>query len=181
MDEKQLVRISKFLSLILRHRPEQIGLTLDAQGWANIAELIEGAQQHQVFLTREQIRQVVAENDKQRFVLSEDETRIRARQGHSVSVDLGLTAQEPPATLYHGTASRFLTSIRANGLQKGNRHHVHLSLDEETARKVGTRHGVPVVLQIRARLMWQEGYAFFLSENGVWLTETVPPAYLLFP
>jgi putative RNA 2'-phosphotransferase len=176
-----LVKTSKFLSLILRHKPDEIGLTLDEHGWANVAELIRLANQHGTPLTRSLLEQVVAENDKQRFALSDDGQRIRASQGHSVEVDLALTPVQPPDVLYHGTASRSIESIRASGLHAGQRLHVHLSVDALTATKVGQRHGKPVVLLVRAGEMATAGHTFFLSANGVWLTEQVPTEFIEFP
>ncbi len=169
------------MSLVLRHRPEKIGLTLDAQGWARVDDLIAGSRQGAVRLSRELIRAVVEQNDKQRFVLSEDGSKIRANQGHSVAIDLGLDPREPPDVLFHGTATRFVESIRAHGLVRGNRNHVHLSLDEDTARRVGQRHGTPAILRVRAGEMWRAGVPFYCSENGVWLAETVPTEYIDFP
>ena len=177
----EVVRDSKFLSFVLRHRPDQIGLDLDENGWADVEELIAKARAAGRTLTLERIHRAVAENDKQRFSLSEDGRRIRARQGHSVAVDLGLEPTAPPEILYHGTARRFLDSIRASGLTPGNRHHVHLSPDEVTARKVGQRHGPPVILRVRAGVMHDAGHRFFLSENGIWLTAAVPVSFLEFP
>jgi putative RNA 2'-phosphotransferase len=179
--EKGLVKKSKFLSLVLRHDPKSIGLELDQAGWARVDELIEKANRAGVGLTREVLRQVVEYNDKKRFALSEDGSKIRASQGHSVSIDLGLEQVEPPEFLYHGTASRFIESIMENGLSKGRRNHVHLSKDERTAVSVGSRHGKPVVLTVKARRMHQEGFRFFISANGVWLTESVPAAFIEFP
>ncbi|MFO0968239.1 MAG: RNA 2'-phosphotransferase [Gemmataceae bacterium] len=176
-----LVQTSKLLSLVLRHKPEEIGLSLDANGWADIDELIRLANQSGHSLTRSLLEQVVAENDKKRFALSADGRRIRASQGHSVDVDLALEPAEPPEVLFHGTASRFLDSIRAQGLHSAQRQHVHLCADRETALKVGRRHGRPVVLVIRAREMAAAGHRFFVSANGVWLTDAVPPAFLVFP
>ncbi len=176
--KKQLVRTSKFLSLVLRHRPEAIGLELDEAGWAPVAELIRLAGEHGRELSESLIREVVETNDKRRFSLSEDGQRIRARQGHSVRVDLGLEPVAPPDVLFHGTAKRFLDSILRHGLIKGKRHHVHLSSAEATARAVGQRHGSPVVLRVRAGRMQRDGHAFFVSENGVWLTDHVPVEYL---
>lgn len=173
-----LVRISKFLSLVLRHKPEAIGLTLDEQGWAVLDELIERATEHGRPLTRTVVPHVVATNAKQRFALSEDETRIRAVQGHSIAVDLALTPQEPPELLYHGTAERFLESICSQGLHSRRRQEVHLSLDEATARTVGSRHGAPAVLRIRAGEIWRAGTPFFRAENGVWLTVAVPATFI---
>ena len=175
--DKKLTHISKFLSLILRHQPEKIGLVLDAQGWADIDSLIELAGRHGKRLDHRLIRRVVELNDKKRFSLSEDGQRIRARQGHSIAVDLGLEARRPPDVLYHGTATRFLEPIQAKGLIKGRRRHVHLSADRDTAVVVGRRHGKPVVLEIDARAMAEQGLLFFLSENGVWLTDHVPPRF----
>jgi putative RNA 2'-phosphotransferase len=173
-----LVKVSKFLSLILRHKPEEIGLVLDENGWAEVEELIRLAGQGGRRLSRSLIEQVVAENDKKRFALSEDGLRIRASQGHSVEVDLALTPREPPELLYHGTATRFLDAIRAGGLVPGKRQHVHLSLDVETAIKVGKRHGRPHVLTIRSGDMHRNGVLFFCSANGVWLTEKVAVEYI---
>ena len=173
-----LVRISKFLSLVLRHDPGKIGLALDAAGWADVDELIAAAARAGVEIDRETLARVVAENDKQRFALSPDGDRIRANQGHSVRVDLGLEPQTPPEVLYHGTAARFVDSIRASGLHAASRTHVHLSPDEETARWVGQRHGKPVVLRVAAGRMHRDGRAFFRSENGVWLTDVVPAEYI---
>lgn len=176
-----IVRASKFLSLILRHDPSRAGLVLDEQGWVDIEVLLAGCQQTGRSLTREQLQRVVVENDKQRFSFSEDGRRIRANQGHSVEVDLALSPQRPPDVLYHGTATRFLESIRATGLQPGSRQHVHLSSDVETAMKVGQRHGKPVVLTIRAAALADSGQAFFLSDNGVWLTAPIAIAFIEFP
>lgn len=167
--------ISKFLSLVLRHAPQDIGLTLDAGGWAALDELIARAP---LPLTAERIAEVVAGSDKQRFALSPDGSRIRANQGHSIPVDLGLTPVEPPDSLYHGTAETTLDAILAEGLRPMTRNQVHLSPDAETARKVGMRHGKPVILRVASARMQAEGHSFFLSANGVWLTDAVPPRYL---
>jgi putative RNA 2'-phosphotransferase len=175
------IKVSKFLSLVLRHKPEEIGLTLDENGWANIEELIQLANLRGTRLNRALLDQLVAENDKQRFALSEDGRRIRASQGHSIDIDLALAPAQPPELLYHGTASRFIESIRASGLHSANRHHVHLSLDVPTATKVGQRHGKPVVLTVRSGEMSEAGHSFFLSANGVWLTERVPAEFIDFP
>jgi putative RNA 2'-phosphotransferase len=176
-----LVRVSKFLSLVLRHEPEEIGLTLDARGWADVDELIRLANAAGRRLDRPLLERVVAENDKKRFAFSDDGRRIRASQGHSVVVDLDLPPTSPPEFLYHGTATRFLDSIRATGLRPGSRQHVHLSADEAAATTVGRRHGVPVVLVVRAGEMAAAGHPFYRSANGVWLTERVPPEFLLIP
>lgn len=175
--KKQLEKTSKFLSFVLRHKPEAIGLELDPNGWVDLAELMEKASP-EISLDRDLIEQVVASSDKQRFALSDDGERIRANQGHSVKVDLELKPKDPPAVLYHGTATRFLPSILKEGLRPGQRHHVHLSTDVETARSVGKRHGDPVILCISATEMHLKGHLFFLSDNGVWLTDEVPPAFL---
>ncbi len=179
--DPSLVKTSKFLSLVLRHRPDKIGLTLDAQGWADVDELLRKANQHGVALTRDRLQQVVAQNDKQRFAFNADGTRIRASQGHSIQIDLGLEPIAPPQLLYHGTATRFLASIRQQGLVRGQRDHVHLSPDEATARKVGARHGEPIVLVVNAEKMHAAGFIFYRSANGVWLTDHVPVEYLNFP
>ncbi len=173
-----LVRASKFLSLVLRHRPEHVGITLDSAGWVAVDELLAAAQRTGFPLDRATLDRVVAENDKRRFAFSADRARIRASQGHSVGVDLGLEAQAPPDVLFHGTAARFLESIRSEGLKPGSRTHVHLSADEETARTVGRRHGSPVVLRVDAGAMHRDGHQFLCSENGVWLARAVPAVYL---
>jgi len=174
----ELVKISKFLSYVLRHRPDAIGLALDEGGWAAVDELIGRAAAAGRRLDRQRLQEVVETNDKQRFVLSEDGQRIRASQGHSIAVDLGLQPLEPPQVLYHGTATRFLAAIREQGLSPRSRTHVHLSADHDTAVRVGQRHGKPVVLVIDAAAMHAAGFRFFLSENGVWLTESVPHRFL---
>lgn len=174
-----IVSASKFLSLILRHRPDAIGLALDDAGWADIDDILRLAPPD-LRLTRERIDRAVAENGKRRFAISDDGTRIRARQGHSIEVDLQLPAVAPPARLYHGTATRFVASIRRDGLVKRDRRHVHLSADAGTATTVGARHGRPTVLVVRAGEMAAAGHAFFLSENGVWLTDAVPVEFIDF-
>ena len=176
-----LVKISKFLSYVLRHQPEAIGLVLDAHGWADVDELIARAAASGTALDRDGIAAAVTTNDKQRFALSSDGTRIRANQGHSVTADLALAPLAPPDVLYHGTATRFLDSIRAQGLVAGQRQHVHLSADRDTAITVGTRHGVPVVLVVDTRAMHADGLAFWRADNGVWLTDAVAPRYLTLP
>jgi putative RNA 2'-phosphotransferase len=176
-----LVKLSKFMSLVLRHKPGEIGLVLDENGWADVAELIARANLKGVRLTRSDLLTIVETNDKKRFALSDDGARIRASQGHSIEVDLALSPIAPPARLFHGTASRFVESIRAQGLVRGRRQHVHLSPDETTATKVGQRHGKPIVLQVLSGSMHQAGRLFYFSANGVWLTEHVPAEYLVFP
>lgn len=179
--DKRLVPISKFLSRVLRHHPETIGLSLDPQGWADVEQLVVQARHHGVALTPGLLHEVIEQNDKQRFAFDEDKRRIRASQGHSIPVDLGLEPVQPPEFLYHGTAVRSLASIRSRGLLPGQRNHVHLSVDKITAARVGGRHGRAVVLEVRAGLMHTAGYLFYLSANSIWLTEHVPAAYLGFP
>jgi len=178
MKEKDRNRVSKFLSLVLRHRPETIGIALDGNGWAGVEELIAKCARKGHSFSREELEEVVALNDKQRFAFNEDKTAIRANQGHSVEVELELAAKDPPELLYHGTVERFLQKIRAEGLKKMQRHHVHLSADLATAEKVGSRRGEAVILVVRSGEMSRDGYAFFLSGNGVWLTEAVPVKYI---
>lgn len=179
--DRSLVHASKFLSLVLRHRPEKVGVTLDEAGWVDVDVLLEACARAGVSLDRPTLERVVAENDKQRFAFSDDGRRIRASQGHSVRVELGLQPQTPPEVLYHGTASKSVEAIRREGLRPGRRTHVHLSLDERTARAVGGRHGRPVVLRVDAGRMHAQGHAFYRSENGVWLAKSVPPEFLAFP
>jgi putative RNA 2'-phosphotransferase len=173
------VKFSKFLSLVLRHRPDIIGLCLDEAGWTKITDLVEKARKVGVNLTSTLILQVATASDKQRFSISPDGKRIRANQGHSVAVELGLLEKEPPDTLYHGTARHNLAAIRSQGINHGKRNHVHLSSDISSAISVGSRHGQPVVLIVLAAEMNRAGFRFYRSENGVWLTEYVPPEYLM--
>lgn len=177
---REVIRLSKFLSLVLRHQPGRIGLVLDENGWADVGVLIERAGAHGVALTRELIAEIVASSDKQRFALDAASGRMRANQGHSIDIDLSLEPTEPPAILFHGTAAATLPSIRQEGLKPGNRQHVHLSRDEATAVKVGQRHGRPVVLRVFAGKMWGKGAPFYCSANGVWLTPAVPPEFIEF-
>ena len=181
MVNTDLVRFSKFLSWVLRHKPGAIGLTLDAQGWVRVDDLLRQSNLHDVPLTRELLLVVVAQDNKQRYALSAYGVLIRANQGHSLAIDLDLPPPPPPTLLYHGTAMRFLDSMRTHGLKPGKRQHVHLSLNEAAARKVGTRHGQPVVLTVLAGRMHDDGYSFYLSAHGVWLTAHVPPVYLVAP
>jgi putative RNA 2'-phosphotransferase len=176
--DKRYTRISKFLSYVLRHRPDEIGLQLDAQGWVSVSDLLAASVAHGQPITRDELDYVVANNNKRRFAISEDGEQIRASQGHSIEIDLRYEAANPPELLYHGTAKRFLVSIREQGLVKGARHHVHLSTDAETARAVGIRHGKPVVLAVRSGDMARAGITFYFSANGVWLTEHIPPEYI---
>ncbi len=170
-----IVKISKFLSFVLRHKPEAIGLVLDHEGWAEVSEIIAKADMP---ITQAEIEEAVATSDKQRFALSEDKQRIRANQGHSIKVELGLEAVAPPARLFHGTATRFVEPILAAGLLKQARQHVHLSADLETASKVGVRHGKLAIIEVKALDMHQQGHHFYLSKNGVWLVEHVPASFL---
>ena len=179
MDEKRKTKISKFLSLILRHQPEEIGLALDAGGWAEVSELLEKSAAKGVRFSLEELREVVVTNDKKRFAFDEAETRIRASQGHSIkTANIEFEEKLPPAALFHGTAEKNLASILEDGLKKMARHHVHLSADTETARKVGARYGKPVILEIDTAKMLAEGFKFYVSVNGVWLTDAVPPQFL---
>ncbi|MGX2995892.1 RNA 2'-phosphotransferase [Streptomyces sp. JNUCC 64] len=179
MDARRTVKVSKYLSKHLRHRPERIGLTLDPGGWTGIDELLTAAAANRFPITRAELDHVVAVNDKRRFSVEGD--RIRAQQGHTVEVDLGLTPAPPPAHLYHGTVAAHLPAIRAEGLRPMARHDVHLSPDRETATRVGARRGRPVVLGVRAGELHRDGHEFRVSGNGVWLTRSVPPDYLCFP
>jgi putative RNA 2'-phosphotransferase len=178
MDKKREVRISKFLSLVLRHAPEKIGLELTEGGWTEVDRLLDAMAARAFRITREELDFVVAHNAKKRFAFSEDGLRIRASQGHSLDVDLGYRAQSPPEVLFHGTAERNVDSILASGLDRRARHHVHLSADRETAIAVGRRHGRPIVFEVSAARMCAEGYEFYVSANGVWLVAEVPPQYL---
>lgn len=173
-----LVKDSKFLSLILRHEPGKIGLALGEGGWVDVEELLAKLAAAGKRIDRARLEHLVATSDKKRFTLSEDGSRIRAAQGHSVEVDLALSPAIPPETLYHGTADRFLISIRATGLTKQSRQHVHLSADAETATRVGQRHGRVAVLTVSSGEMHRAGHAFWRADNGVWLTEAVPPHFL---
>jgi putative RNA 2'-phosphotransferase len=175
------VRISKLLSLVLRHKPEEIGIVLDSAGWVDVEVLLAALAAHGRGITLDQLRHVVETSDKKRFAFSEDGRRIRASQGHSVEVELGYQPATPPDRLFHGTVEKFVASIREHGLVKGARHHVHLSVDEETATKVGSRRGRAVILTIDAAGMVREGFVFFVSANGVWLTEAVPARFIRFP
>ncbi len=169
--------LSKYISLILRHKPETIGITLDEHGWANIDELIAGiAKTHEI--TMDILEEIVRTDNKQRYSFNEDKTLIRANQGHSIPVDIELEEKEPPELLWHGTGKKYVDSIDKQGLISKSRLYVHLSKDEETAISVGKRHGIPVLYQVKARQMYNDGYKFYLSVNGVWLTTEVPTKYL---
>jgi len=174
-------RLSKFLSLILRHNPDKIGLTLDEHGWTEVSHLLERLAAHGKPITLSRLQEVVETNDKKRFTLSEDGTKIRANQGHSIEIDLGLSPVIPPELLHHGTASRFYDAICQEGLKPGNRQHVHLSDEKETAIKVGSRHGKPIIFQVKSGEMHRAGFSFYRSKNGIWLTEKVPAPFLEIP
>jgi len=178
MNEIENKRISKFLSLILRHQPETIQLKLDENGWADVSELIAKAAKGRMHFSFEDLEEVVETNNKKRFAFNEDKTMIRASQGHSIDIDLALKAVQPPDFLYHGTANSNISSILEKGIEKRNRQHVHLSADKETATKVGMRHGKPVILTIRTKEMFDNGIPFYLSANGVWLTDFVDAKYI---
>ena len=173
-----MVRRSKRLSLVLRHQPALVGLELDSHGWVAVATLLDAMGRHGWPISRGELADVVETNDKQRFEWDRETDRIRARQGHSVEVDLNLLVAQPPEVLFHGTARRNVASIMRTGLERRGRHHVHLSVDVATAHGVGSRHGDPAVLQVAAAQMARDGHEFRVSGNGVWLVQTVPPAYL---
>ncbi len=170
-------KTGRYLSMILRHRPEAIGITLDEHGWADVKELIEGINKTYP-LDMEKLERIVAEDEKQRYSFNKDKTKIRANQGHSVLVDVELEEKKPPGLLYHGTGEKYTESIRRQGLIPKARLYVHLSADIPTARKVGKRHGKPVVYFVNSEKMYKDGYRFFQSVNGVWLTKEVPADYL---
>lgn len=173
---KELNKISKYFGYLLRHHPDAIGLTLDSHGWASIDELISKTTDFE--LTPDIIAIVVETNDKQRFAISPDGQRIRANQGHSIDIELDLAPTEPPETLWHGTAERFLPAITDEGLKKMQRHHVHLTESAAVAKNVGSRYGKPVLLKVAARQMHQDGFVFYQSANKVWLVESVPARYV---
>lgn len=175
---RNLVTISKFLAKHLRHAPEALGLTLQPGGWVPVDALLSASEQAGFTITYDELIECVETNDKKRFSFDDTGDLIRANQGHSVEVDLQLEEKQPPDVLYHGTVERFIASIMEEGLMKGKRHHVHLSRDVETARKVGSRRGKPVVLQVDAAKMHGEGFKFWVSVNGVWLTDAVPALFL---
>lgn len=168
---------SKFLSLILRHKPETIGITLDEHGWANVDELIAGVSKTHP-LDMDRLERIVAEDEKQRYSFNDDKTLIRANQGHSIPVDVELEKVEPSEILYHGTGEKFVASIDEQGLIPKSRLYVHLSGDEDTARRVGQRHGKPVVYNVNSGEMYRDGIVFYRSVNGVWLVKKVPIQYL---
>jgi putative RNA 2'-phosphotransferase len=179
MNEQQKKKVSKFLSLVLRHKPEIINLNLDENGWTDVDELLTKSKRdsHQG-LTFEELEEIVETNDKKRFIFNEDKTRIRANQGHSIDIDLALKPQQPPEFLYHGTAQANIDSILKKGIEKRSRQHVHLSQDKDTETKVGMRHGKPLILVIKTKEMFDDGLEFYLSENNVWLTNFVDAKYI---
>lgn len=178
MERKSKDKLSVFLSLVLRHKPEAAGIVLDKNGWANVEELIEGVKKTGRNINKTLLQEIVRTDQKGRYTFNEDKTMIRANQGHSVLVDVELKEQIPPDILYHGTATRFLKNIQKEGLKPMSRLYVHLSKEKETALKVGERHGKPVVLKIDAKAMYENGEKFYLSANGVWLTKSVAVCYL---
>jgi putative RNA 2'-phosphotransferase len=176
--DRRLITVSKFLAKHLRHAPDALGLTLQTGGWVGVDDLLAASMRIGFPISYDELIECVETNDKKRFSFDDTGDHIRANQGHSIAVDLQLEVTEPPEILYHGTVERFLASILAEGLKKGKRHHVHLSRDLETARKVGARRGKPIVLKVEARRMHQQGHQFWVSVNGVWLTEAVPVEFL---
>lgn len=178
MDEKRKTKISKFLSLILRHQPEVVGLKLEENGWVDVKSLIEACSDYGKPFNFAELKSVVETNDKKRFAFNEDETKIRASQGHSLEIEIEFEKRTPPEILYHGTAEKNVGVIFAEGLKKMWRHHVHISADKETAKKVGMRYGKPVIFEVDTNAMISEGFEFFVSANGVWLVENVPPKFL---
>jgi len=186
---RELTSLSKYVSYVLRHRPENAGLTLQPGGWVTVDSLISGVnanlrpkrvgdRRDETALTKELLDEIIETNNKKRFEYSPDGTRIRARQGHSVEIDLGLKEKTPPDVLYHGTGADTVDKIRESGIKKMNRHHVHLSADVETAVSVGSRHGKPVVFEVAAKHMHDIGYQFYHTANGVWLVDSVPHCHV---
>ena len=179
MTSSDPVELSTFLSFVLRHKPDAIGLSLDPQGWVSIDELVRNGNIAGIRFSREDLLPVVETGDKKRFSVCADGLCIRAAQGHSVSVELGLSPREPPPALYHGTATQFRESIQSEGLKPQKRQQVHLSIDAATAQRVGQRHGKPVIFKIDALRMHLLGFKFFLADNGVWLIDQLPPEFLV--
>ncbi len=171
-------KLSKFIALILRHEPSAAGITLDEHGWADVSQLINGMNNNNHPIDMKTLEEIVHEDNKQRYSFNQDKTKIRANQGHSINVDVELKKATPPETLYHGTAERFAGLIWSSGLKPQSRLYVHLSKDVESAVKVGTRHGKPYIFTVNTGEMARRGYEFFLSENGVWLTKSVPVEFL---
>jgi putative RNA 2'-phosphotransferase len=173
-----LTNVSRYISLILRHKPEEAGITLDEHGWANVEELIKGVSK-KYLINVDILEEIVRTDSKQRYSFNEDKTLIRANQGHSIPVDVELEEVEPPEYLYHGTGQKYVESIRESGLIHKSRLYVHLSADEETATDVGKRHGKPFIYRVCSGKMYRDGFKFYKSKNGVWLTDKVPVEYLL--
>lgn len=179
MDEKRLVKVSKYLSKHLRHQPERLGLELEAGGWVRVDDLLNACSRNSFSISLAELEEVVAKNDNQRFSFDETKMKIRANQGHSTEIDLQLEPKIPPQVLYHGTGAQNTDLIFDKGLMKMSRHRVHLSVDKETARKVGMRHGKPVIFEVNTTSMIENGFEFYVSANGVWLVENVPPQFLI--
>ena len=177
MTNKEQNNLSKYIALILRHRPDVIGITLDEHGWANVSDLLKGINKTQT-ITMKMLEKIVEEDSKQRYSFNREKTLIRANQGHSVPVDVEPEEKEPPEILWHGTGEKYVASIDKQGLIHKSRLYVHLSKDKETAVKVGKRHGNPALYQVKAKQMYDDGYKFYLSVNGVWLTKDVPVKYI---
>lgn len=175
---QNLTRVSKYLSLVLRHAPEKAQIVLDNNGWVSVDSLLSALRRNNFSINMTELTQLVASNDKKRFAFNADKTLIRASQGHSVEVDLKLAVKQPPVRLYHGTVAESLISIKNAGLKKMSRQHVHLSADINTAIKVGGRRGEPIILTVDALSMFKDGFKFYQSDNGVWLTEEVPFKYI---
>lgn len=180
MNEQQKRKISTFMSLVLRHKPQEIGLQLDENGWTTVSDFLTKMNAKGNTLDFASLEEIVATNDKKRFAFNDDKTKIRASQGHSVTIDLALNEIIPPEALFHGTVEKFMSEIKLKGLLKMSRQHVHLSNDKETAIKVGSRRGNAIILIVNSAEMHQDGYKFFQSENGVWLTDHVPAKYIQF-
>lgn len=174
-----LQSISKYMSLILRHKPEVIGICIDEHGWANVEKLIQGIAKNNPGFNMEALEEIIKTDNKQRYSFNDDKTLIRANQGHSIQVDVELEEKEPPNVLYHGTGEKYVTSIDKNGLIPKSRLYVHLSRDIETARAVGKRHGKEIIYSVNSAQMHKDGYKFYLSKNGIWLTKKVPMKYLM--
>lgn len=174
---KKDVNLGRFISLILRHKPETIGIQLDENGWADVNELITGVNQYGKNIDREDLERIVRENSKKRYIFNKDKTKIRANQGHSLNVEIELKQAIPPNILYHGTGEKSVQSIQKSGINKRNRQFVHLSAEVDTAINVGSRHGKPIVFQVNSKQMYEDGYVFYLSENMVWLCDEVRPQY----
>ncbi|MCG8702451.1 MAG: RNA 2'-phosphotransferase [Bacteroidales bacterium] len=178
IDKKHHTKLSKFLSMVLRHKPEVIEITLDSNGWTSVSQLLEKMNSYGKQIDFETLEVILETNNKKRFSFNEDKTKIRANQGHSVEIELGYERKYPPSVLYHGTSDKNVVSIYKSGIQKKKRHHVHLSKDIETAKSVGQRHGKPVIFEILTEEMHNEGYEFFESKNGVWLTDEIPVRFI---